>query len=137
MREQDPRRRPCLVAGILVDDGIERAADQETPCVLSQLMSNPDHLARASRGLERVGDATVPSAAAVYAAQIGLAREQCRSELPGALAVVAALDHRQREQVRILARQDLVEAELPFGVIAQRQRSRDDGHRPLATSEEP
>src|SRR3954470_11198904 len=121
MREQHSRRRSCLVAGILVDDGIERAADQETPCVLSQLMRNPDHLARASRGLQRVGDATVPGATAVYAAQIWLAREQCRSELPGALAVVAALDHRQREQLRIFAGQDLVEAELPLSVIAQRQ----------------
>src|SRR3954453_10373505 len=94
MREQDSRCGPGLVAGILVDDGIERATDQETPRVLSQLVGNPDHLTRPSRGLERVGDATVAGAAAVYAAQIGLAREQRRSELPRALAVVAALDHR-------------------------------------------
>ena len=71
MREQHSRRRPRLVTGILVDDGVERAADQETPRVLGQLMRDPDHLARASRGLERVGDAAVPGAAAVDAAQIG------------------------------------------------------------------
>src|SRR3954453_9148934 len=65
MREQDSRRRPCLVAGILVDDGIERTADQETPRVLGQLMGDPDHLARAARGLERIGDAAVPGTAAI------------------------------------------------------------------------
>src|SRR3954466_2671434 len=137
MREQDSRCGPGLVAGILVDDRIEGATDQETPRVLSQLVGNPDHLTRPSRGLERIGDATVSGATAVYAAQIWLAREQCRSELPRPLGVIATLDHRQREQVRILAGQDLVEAELPLSVIAQRQRSCDHGHRTLATSEEP
>ena len=90
MGEQEARRGPSLVAWILVDDGIERAANQETPRVLGQLMGNPDHLARAPGGLQRIGDATVPGAAAVYAAQIGMAREQRSGELPRALAVVAA-----------------------------------------------
>jgi len=73
MREQDARRGPRLVAWILVDDGIERAADQETPRVLGQLMSDPDHLARAARSLERIGDAAVPRAAAVDATEIRMA----------------------------------------------------------------
>src|SRR6185369_2834948 len=103
MREQNSRRRPRLVTGILVDDGIERAADQETPRVLGQLVRDPDHFARAAQGLQRIGDAAVPGATAVDAAEIGVARQQRGRELPRALAVVAAFDHRQREQVRILA----------------------------------
>lgn len=50
------------MAGILVDDRIERAANQETPRVLGQLMGDPDHLARVARGLKRVGDTTVSGA---------------------------------------------------------------------------
>src|SRR5689334_14702449 len=110
MPDQNTRRGPCLVARILVDDGIERAADQETPRVLGQLMGDPDYLAGTAGGPERIGDATVTGAATVDAAEIGMAREQRGRELPRPLAVVAPLDGREHAQVRILAGQNLVEA---------------------------
>ena len=67
---------------------------RKAPRVLGQLMGDPDDLARAAGGLERIGDATVAGAAAIDAAEIGMAREQRGGELPRALAVVAPLDGR-------------------------------------------
>lgn len=64
MREQDPRRGTCFMAGILADNGIDRTADEETPCVLSEFVADPDDLAGPPRGFERRGDAAVPSATA-------------------------------------------------------------------------
>ncbi len=103
MREQDARRGAGLVARILVDDRVERAADQEPPRMLGQLMGDPDDLAGPPRRLQGVGDAAVAGAAAIDAAQIRMARQQLGRELARELAVVAALDRRQRAKTRVLA----------------------------------
>ena len=46
-------------------------------------------------------------------------RQQVRRQDPRALTVIASLAYRQRGEVRILAGQDLVEAELPLGMVLE------------------
>ena len=79
----------------------------------------------------------LPAPAAVDAEQVGLPFQKFRRQAARAFAVVAPFERRQREQIGIFARQDLVEAELALGVIAQRQRSGDHGRpSPLRPDEE-
>ena len=67
------------------------------------------------------GNAPIAGTGAVDAEQIGIPFQEVGRQHPRAFAVVAPFERRQRHEIRIFARQDLMEPELAFGMIAQRQ----------------
>ena len=136
MREQDARGGPRFVAGVLVDDGVDRAVQQEAAGVLRQFVGDPDDVAGAAGVLQRHGNAPVAGAGTIDAEQIGMPLQQFGRQHARALAVVAPFQRGQHLKIGIFARQDLVESELAFGMIAQRQRSDDDADDALAPRQE-
>ena len=123
MGEQDARRGARLVAGSwLMIASITPRSRKARVCTVSSWAIQTTSRARPDC-LQRGGDAAVAGADAVEADEVGLARQQRAVSDAGALAVVAAFDAGKRRQVGIFAGQDLVEAELPLGMIAQRPAS--------------
>ena len=121
MCQQDACCRPRFVAGILTDDGIDRAVQQEPAGVLGQFMGDPDDIAGPAGALQCRGNTPIAGTGAVDAEQIGMPLQELGRQHPGAFAVVAPFERRQCHEIGIFAGQDLMESELAFGMIAQRQ----------------
>jgi len=94
MRQQDARRRPRFVTGILTDDGIDRAVQQVPAGVLGQFMGDPDDIAGPAGVRQGRGNAPIAGTGAIDAEQIGMPFQELRRQHPGALAVVAPFERR-------------------------------------------
>ena len=115
-----------FVAGVLVDDGIDGAADQRLAVRVAQVMAQQHDFLRAARCLKCRDDAPGAAADVVDAEEIGLLGQKLVGHVLEFPPVVARFAHRQNLEVRIFMRQHLLEAELAFDMVAQRQRAGDE-----------
>jgi hypothetical protein len=118
-------RAPRLVAGVLVDDRVDRAADEMAAREGRQLMGDEDDIPRPPGIVEGGDDAAVAGADIVHADDVRVLLQQPFCQRLDARVVVAPLADRQEGEVGKIAADHLLEADLPFDMIADRDRAGD------------